>query len=796
MTRFAEEPGADVSASGGHRFWRRAGLPSSRPGLALAGGVIIAFLVCLGLIAIWRVLNKATETWQIFVGIGYLAGLITLQIWLFGAGDRKRPDRVAIVVVLAQTALVFVPFMQFPWWLGLPGILAGAVLLLLPPRLGIPLMLLVVTATGVIGAARAEGGAAAPGGGGFNAVFDSATTLMTGLAVYGLTRLAELVYELHQARGELARLAVADERLRFAQDLQDLLGIRLSAIVARTERIQADTLDKPVEEVQSDLGDVLDTSRKALADVRSVARGYRRLSLDAELAGARSVLTAAEVDLRVERFEEELPEPLGTVLAVVLREAVTNVVRHSAARRCEIVLRNDDEGVHMEVVNDGVGTGGTDGGSDGVSAVARQVRGLGGELTAGVAPDGRYRLRVSIPHGGAKSSGVDESPGGVPAVSRRLANGVIAAVFLCFATIILADVLINQRDVTQAAIGSGYIAAVVGIQAGYFIRSISRDRTGLSLILLAVQGLLVYLPVVQYGGLWLTMPSFLAANALLVLRPALSVPVTIGVLASVGWIYSGSNPNPVDVAGEVVWALTNVVVVYGLTRLARLVADLNRAHSELARMAVAAERLRFARDVHDLLGLSLSAVTLKAELANRLLASHPERAKEQLVEIVALSRKAIGDVRSVASGYQEFQLDEELDSARSVLSSAEIDVRISGFDFEIPEPQSTVLATVAREGVTNVLRHSKAERCEITVQKASDVVRMEIVNDGLTQLHPEPSQPTVGNGAVGAVSVENGGGNGIRNLTHRVTEVGGNLAVGVEPNGTYRLRAVLPLQPA
>jgi len=369
----------------------------------------------------------------------------------------------------------------------------------------------------------------------------------------------------------------------------------------------------------------------------------------------------------------------------------------------------------------------------------------------------------------------------VPAVSRRLANVVVAMVFLSFGTIVLADVLFNQQDLAQAGVGAVYLAVVLGLQVGYFIQPVSRARPELGWAALAVQGLFVYLPVAQYGGLWLTMPAFLAANALLMLPRAVSVPLTIAVLTSVGWFYARENPGPpLHIAGQVAWALTTIVAVYGLTRLARLVGELNATRGELARMAVAEERLRFARDVHDLLGLSLSAVTLKAELANRLLAEYPERAREQLAEIVTLSRKAIGDVRSVASGYQEFELEEELRSARSVLSSAEIDVRISRLDFDIPEPQSTVLATVAREGVTNVLRHSKAEHCEISVRKGPDGVRMEIVNDGLTRDGP-------------AHRTEGDGGNGIRNLTHRVTQVGGDLAVGIEPDGTYWLRAVLPL---
>ncbi|MGH3468027.1 MAG: sensor histidine kinase [Thermocrispum sp.] len=202
------------------------------------------------------------------------------------------------------------------------------------------------------------------------------------------------------------------------------------------------------------------------------------------------------------------------------------------------------------------------------------------------------------------------------------------------------------------------------------------------------------------------------------------------------------------------------------------------AQEELVRVAVACERLRFSRDVHDLLGLSLSALTLKAELAHRLLATQPERAGEQLAEIGELARRATADVRSAARGYAELHLDDELCLARSLLASAAIEVRVSRGSFAIPGQQERVLATVAREGVTNVLRHSKAEHCQISVRRRRGRVRLEIVNDGLS-------------GGSRALAPANG--IGIRNLSHRVNAIGGDLAAGARPDGTYWLRASVPL---
>lgn len=621
------------------RWWRPR---AAQPAPVFADLVMVGFLLCLGLLAAWRVVARSTQAWQLLAGLGYLAALVAVQLWFF---RRPRSVPVAGSLLLVQAVLVTLPCLHFSWWLGLPGVLVGSVLLVLPAWAAVPLAGALVVAVGGYGGSTP-----------FAAVFDSVTTLMTGLAVYGLTRLAELVYRLHQARGELAQLAVAGERLRFTRELQLRLELRLSAIAAHTEQIRQMDFDsgaKGIERVRHELGDVLETSRRALADARSVA--------------------------------------------------------------------------------------------------AR----LGSELTGVVR---------SCPQ---------------PAVSRRLVNAVVIAVLLCFGAIILADVLVNRRDVAQAAAGAACLAVVLGLQAGWFAREVAGSHPALSVAALGLQALFACLPVAQFGGLWLTLLSFVAANALLVLPAVASAPVALAALATVGWVHSAESPSLLATVGQLVWAVTGVVVIYGLTRLARLVGELNEARAELARMAVAEERLRFARDVHDLLGLSLSAVTLKAELATRLLDGQPEAARGQLAEIVELSRRAIGDVRSVVGGYREFRLAEELSSARSVLSSAEIDVRITGDDVEIPDSQSAVLATVAREGVTNVLRHSAAGRCEISVLKVYDGIRMEIVNDGL------PAAP--------AAPDEHGGGNGIRNLLHRVREVGGELAVGVEPNGTYRLLATVPL---
>jgi signal transduction histidine kinase len=207
--------------------------------------------------------------------------------------------------------------------------------------------------------------------------------------------------------------------------------------------------------------------------------------------------------------------------------------------------------------------------------------------------------------------------------------------------------------------------------------------------------------------------------------------------------------------------------------MTRSLTELHDARMRLADVAVAQERLRLARDLHDLLGLSLSAVTLKSELAHRLIGTCPERARAELVEILDIARRALADVRMVASGCQELSLPDECRIAESLLTAAEVRVRLEVCHGELSGKVGSLLATVLREGVTNVLRHSKGEHCVITVAQAGDTVSLDIVNDGV---HPHSCLV----------------GTGIHNLTYRVRLAGGEVTAGVEPDGRFRLRARVP----
>ncbi len=209
------------------------------------------------------------------------------------------------------------------------------------------------------------------------------------------------------------------------------------------------------------------------------------------------------------------------------------------------------------------------------------------------------------------------------------------------------------------------------------------------------------------------------------------------------------------------------------------VAELRDAREELARLAVAEERLRFARDLHDLLGHSLSLITLKSELAGRLLPAAPAKAAAEVHDIESVARRALREVRQAVAGYRRPTLDEELDGAREMLEAAGITCRIENSVDVSSTETAAVLAWVVREGATNVIRHSRARRCEIRLTRDDEEAHAEITDDG--RGHPPDSGKTAD-------------GSGLSGLAERVGALGGGFEAGPPPRGGFRLRVSLPLR--
>jgi len=222
------------------------------------------------------------------------------------------------------------------------------------------------------------------------------TVLGIGAVTTALGSVMRANEELRRLRDERARLAVSEERIRIARDLHDLLGHTLSLIAVKTE-LATRLVGSDPERAQAELADVQQVTREALAEVRGAVHGYRQEPFPEARASARTTLAAAGIDCRVDGDVPSLPIHVETVLAWAVREAATNVVRHSDARRCAIRLERLDDDVALEVADDGTVAPGTGSDGSGLAGLAERARDLHGTFEAGARPEGGFTLRLRVP---------------------------------------------------------------------------------------------------------------------------------------------------------------------------------------------------------------------------------------------------------------------------------------------------------------------------------------------------------------------------------------------------------------
>ena len=229
------------------------------------------------------------------------------------------------------------------------------------------------------------------------------------------------------------------------------------------------------------------------------------------------------------------------------------------------------------------------------------------------------------------------------------------------------------------------------------------------------------------------------------------------------------------IAAEAMPAMLGGLGMMGIARLGRTLRELREARETIARLAADEERLRLARDLHDLLGHSLSTISLKAQLARRLAAGDPSAVAE-IADIESVAQQALTEVREAVTGYRLTSFPLELESARTTLAAAGIDVAIRGETAPTTARTDALLGWVLREAVTNVVRHSEARACAIALTRRDEALVLDVRNDG-----------------VASTSTAQAPGNGLRGLTERVEAAGGLLRAGAEPGGGFRLTATLPV---
>jgi two-component system sensor histidine kinase DesK len=239
-------------------------------------------------------------------------------------------------------------------------------------------------------------------------------------------------------------------------------------------------------------------------------------------------------------------------------------------------------------------------------------------------------------------------------------------------------------------------------------------------------------------------------------------------------------------ASRIEHSLECLVVGFASLAVARLVIvnqQLEQARAEIARLAAADERLRIARDLHDLLGHGLSLISLKAQLAGRLLPVDPDGAAVEVAEIEGVSRRSLEDVRAAVGGYRRLRLEGELEGAMIALEAAGVATDVDHHAGILPDEIDEAFAWSVREGATNVVRHAQARKAIIRTRREERVAVLEIVNDDARSTTEADAQSRG----------QARSGSGLAGLTERAAAIGGRIEAAPQPDGGFRLTVTIPL---
>ncbi|WOT34504.1 sensor histidine kinase [Streptomyces coeruleorubidus] len=375
-------------------------------------------------------------------------------------------------------------------------------------------------------------------------------------------------------------------------------------------------------------------------------------------------------------------------------------------------------------------------------------------------------------------SGVGFGMGQRPVNRRqRAVKALWTGIWLVYLSAPVSDLLHGGHSTGVRVLGWIGLAAFVTWYMLLVFRTGRGERNAVvlgSLGVLAAQSTLLALTL---GREWLVLFVYvsIASGAALPLRMARwTIPAACALLTAVALATHGGNS---FLAGLLIPALLGGFAMTGVRELVRTTIALREARATVAQLAANEERLRLARDLHDLLGHSLSLITLKSELAGRMLPDHPDKAARQVADIERVSRQALVDVREAVTGYRRPRLSAELAGAGVALTAAGV---TAGLPAEpdltgVPEESETALAWALREAVTNVVRHSGAARCTV------ELLHRQTLDGPVLELAVEDDGSGAGDGY----------GNGLTGLDERLTQAGGTLEAGPVRQG-FRLVARVP----
>ncbi|MGW1135214.1 sensor histidine kinase [Streptomyces griseoluteus] len=375
-------------------------------------------------------------------------------------------------------------------------------------------------------------------------------------------------------------------------------------------------------------------------------------------------------------------------------------------------------------------------------------------------------------------TGTDTPVGRPPRGRRELWVKLLwIGVWLVFLSSPVHDLVSGGHGTAATWAGAVGLTAFVAVYLGLVFRNMGRTFSGPAVVvLLLILGVLAPLLAYTLGSAWLGLFVYLSVACGATL-PAKATYWAIPASAAVMYLV-GLHTDEQEARNLILLVVLIGFAMTGVRQLVRTTVELRKARATVAQLAANEERLRLARDLHDLLGHSLSLITLKSELAGRMLPGRPEEAAQQVADIERVSRQALVDVREAVTGYRRPRLAAELAGAQVALTAAGVVAEIPAEPdlAGLPEEAEAALAWTLREAVTNVVRHSGAERCAV------ELLHRHTLDGPVLELSVEDN----GSGGSGK-----GPGNGLTGLAERLQGAGGTLEAGRSAKG-FRVVARVP----
>ncbi|NUW30906.1 hypothetical protein HTZ77_05670 [Nonomuraea sp. SMC257] len=353
-------------------------------------------------------------------------------------------------------------------------------------------------------------------------------------------------------------------------------------------------------------------------------------------------------------------------------------------------------------------------------------------------------------------------------------DGSIALLAITFVAMVVTAAMDGKVSVPHAVAAGACLIGVCGLFP-FLLREAFDTRPAPSVRLVAAgllaAGAVALLPSDGGDGLWAMVTCLWLSAAVLYLPvwAALCTGAVVVVLTTAAVVLITRLPWQPVLLGQALTAGLMSVAMWLWRWLWWTIRDAHDGKEAKASLAVAEERLRFARDLHDLLGHSLSVISLKSELAAKLAtrAGAEGDAAREMADVRRLAAEALAEVQLAVDGYRTLDLEDELHGVRAALEAAGARCEIDAATAGLSPAARALLAWAVREGATNVLKHSTATRCSITIRDGA----LEMRNDGVRA----PGDPA--------------GGSGLRGLAERMTAAGGTFAAGPDPAGEFVLKA-------